>query len=196
MEDALEWAARPLVHHTIYPPAADRRARVNSNPNVFYFLSSGILLVVGFYFWDFLFPHWVHILQLLGDFCLCGFFSLHLSAMVQTWVNPNISADFIIVQFCILSFFEVINLKKDHLVYSFSNWCIINAIFIKSCFFNYFIQIAYCSCQQLFIFIIFCIVLKRKLSTTSWISIRKQFSVMFDVNSFSQGVYIDTILSL
>lgn len=83
--------------------------------------------------------------------------------MIQAWVNPNISADFIIVQFCILNVFEVINLKKDHLVYSFSNWCIINTIFIKSCFFNYFIQIAYCSCQQLFIFNKFCIMFKRKL---------------------------------
>lgn len=27
----------------------------------------------------------------------------------------------------------------------------------------------------------------------SWMSKRKQFAVMFDVNSFSQGVYIDAI---
>lgn len=27
----------------------------------------------------------------------------------------------------------------------------------------------------------------------SWVSKRKQFAVMFDVNSFSQGVYIDAI---
>jgi hypothetical protein len=40
-------------------------------------------------------------------------FSLQLNAMVQTWVNPNISADFIIVQFCILNVFEVINLKRS-----------------------------------------------------------------------------------
>lgn len=30
-------------------------------------------------------------------------------------------------------------------------------------------------------------------SKMSWVSKRKQFAVMFDVNSFSQGVYIDTI---
>lgn len=112
--------------------------------------------------------------------------------MVQTWVNPNISADFIIVQFCILNVFEVINLKKNHLVYSFSNWCIINTIFIKSCFFNYFIQMPIAVASN-YLFSINSVLCFKENSKMSWVSKRKQFAVMFDVNSFSQGVYIDTI---
>lgn len=187
MEDALVWTVRPLVHRAVSPPGAGRKARVNSNPGLFFFfvkplhsVGSWVLVLEFLSFFFFTLSSRFTTVRGFVLFCFSNlvlFFSLQLSAMVQTWVNPNISADFIIVQFCILSIFKVINLKKDHLVYSFSNWCIIHAIFIKSCFFNYFIQVAYCSCQQLFIFKKFCIVLKRKLSKMSWMSKKKNNSL-------------------
>lgn len=104
------------VDHTVSPLAAVEEHILIQilDPFAISFLSSlCILLVLGFnsaILFSLLNSCFTNIQREVG--CLIFFFSLQLNAMVQTWVSPNISADFIIVQFCILNVFEVINLKK------------------------------------------------------------------------------------